>query len=385
MTTIPFGSRNEYDSFWIENYSYDQAGHMYDHGYLADGLKLSQHRSGHSSNPPDEKGFRYPSDYHIEESHYETREGSRSWIGANGNTNVLKGKLPNWINDHVGTAGPCMDGLSFQADPNNEARAITECLNKLGDVKTSVFSNIATAAQTANLLADTVDTLAQGLMAFRKRSLRKAKDALDSASGLFLQSMYGWGPLTNDIDGAMELLLKANLKPIGKVVRNLTDNRSRTDKARGYSWTSSYTSRSKVALFAEVDDTWARAQSQAGAGIRSIPYGLWDLVPWSFVVDWVMPVGNVLEALSATAGVSFKAGYISHRVTAQASISSIPNPTDLSSSPFGGEFRGEWYNRRVLGGFPLPEPYVKSPFSVTHALESLALLAQMRHGGTPLR
>lgn len=377
--SMGFGSNKVTNSVYIDSYSRDHSGHLYDKSYWAVDTRVSTLRSNHTSNPPDARGFRAPSPYHIERLVYDTKYGSRTWVGANGNDYVLAGKIPSWMSDHVGTAGPCMDGLSFQIDPNNEARAITECLNKLGDVKTTIFTNIATAAQTANLLADTVDTLAQGLMAFRKRSLRKARDALDSGSALFLQSMYGWGPLTKDIDGAAELFRRANLQPVGHVTRNVKDNRTRTDSARGYRWTSSYESRSKCVLFAEVDNTWARAQSQAGASIRSIPEGLWDLVPWSFVVDWVLPVGNVLGALSATAGLSFKAGYVSHKITGEADISTTPTPGDISFTPFGGKFHGEWYHRRVLGGFPWPEPYVKSPFSVLHALESLSLLAQMRH------
>jgi hypothetical protein len=358
----------------------DDSGDRYGDDWDETRVLQSINRFNHSSNPKDPvSGFRMPSDYFVSTENFETKSGAWNWQGI-GRRHYREGKLSGWQSDHVGTAGPCLDGLSMQADPNTEAQAITECLNKLGDVKTAVLSNLITAGQTANLLGDTVKNLAQALMSVKKGGVRKgASHFTDAAGNLFLIYQYGWKPLVSDVEGAVDLMTKQNLKPLGGVTRNISKSIERTAEERGYRWTSSYTHRAKCKLWAEVDDTWQRGVQQAGAGVEAIPFALWDIVPWSFVVDWVLPVGNVLEALGATAGLTFKAGYISNHVSARADITNVPPPDTNVTSDFGGIFNGEWYQRRALSGFPLPQPYVKSPFSTLHALESLALLRQLRH------
>ena len=371
----PWGSEKRTTEEHIERYwIMDDSGDRYGDSWNENVPYKVTDRYNHTSNPPDASGFRGPSNYLVSEYLYDTKYGNWNWQGI-GRREFFKGRSAGWIGDHVGTAGPCMDGLSLQADPNLRARALSECLVKLGDVKTNVLQNLATATQTASLLSDATHNLASALAAARRGNI----GFLTTIAGrLYLQYQYGWKPLVDDCMGALSLLLDSTLAPTVYATRRVSDSRQMEREERGYRWTSSYQTQSTCKIWAQVDNTWAHGAHQAGADITNVPWMLWDLVPWSFAVDWVLPVGNVLEALGATAGLNFKAGYRSDRVTANADVTLVPSDNVIATSDFGGRFTGRWYRRESLSGFPLPEPYVKSPFTATHALEALALLRTMR-------
>jgi len=105
----------------------------------------------------------------------------------------------------------------------------------------------------------------------------------------------------------------------------------------------------------------------------------WELTPWSFVVDWFIPVGNFLEALTARAGVTFIDGCSAYKVVSDRHMTYMgydSGALPLTNS-FGITSHCESYTRRKLGGFPYPGFYYKSPFSSKHALNALALVRQL--------
>lgn len=46
----------------------------------------------------------------------------------------------------------------------------------------------------------------------------------------------------------------------------------------------------------------------ANTGISNPALLAWELLPWSFVIDWFIPVGDYLESLSAFDGFTFSGG-----------------------------------------------------------------------------
>jgi len=106
----------------------------------------------------------------------------------------------------------------------------------------------------------------------------------------------------------------------------------------------------------------------------------WELTPWSFVVDWFVPVGNVLEALTARVGVTFIDGFTSWKVESTYEDECIPSgnvygPVVVNTQRMYRHNRG--FERSKLTSFPVPGFYYKSPFSSKHALNALALLRQL--------
>ena len=106
-------------------------------------------------------------------------------------------------------------------------------------------------------------------------------------------------------------------------------------------------------------------------------------MPYSFVVDWFLPIGNFLEALTAPVGVDFIDG--AYSISFQGRYSNHYRPA-LTVGPGWwhepvGEFRTDTefnsYYREKLNSFPTPGLYFKSPFSTTHVTSAVALLRQL--------
>lgn len=114
----------------------------------------------------------------------------------------------------------------------------------------------------------------------------------------------------------------------------------------------------------------------------------WELMPWSFVIDWVLPVQRWLENSSKEVGLQFMTGTRKIRFQ-HTSITSVntpgmqlnlikPGETVMSSvASHLGNFARSSKKRTVLSSLPeIPVPVLKNPFSTTHVMEALALIVQ---------
>jgi hypothetical protein len=106
----------------------------------------------------------------------------------------------------------------------------------------------------------------------------------------------------------------------------------------------------------------------------------WAVVPYSFVVDWFLPIGNVLEACTASYGVDFVDGY--HGLKAEYRRSKRGPMGDTGASGLTTvtheiKLKATGYKRWKMTGFPQPRPYFKDPFSSTHIVSALALIRQL--------
>lgn len=105
----------------------------------------------------------------------------------------------------------------------------------------------------------------------------------------------------------------------------------------------------------------------------------WNLLPYSFVVDWFLPVDGFLSALSAPWGLHFIGGTI----TRVSDMSESFTPTNTPYLQKGGLFmagvsRRKDYSmqRTALSSFPGPRmPHFKNPLSLGHFANATSLLA----------
>lgn len=128
----------------------------------------------------------------------------------------------------------------------------------------------------------------------------------------------------------------------------------------------------------------AALKSLTAIGLMDPASTAWELVPWSFVVDWTLPIGDWLSSLSATLGLSFRAGsytYIS-KFNGVARVDRERVRFD-GYDQFYGQVTGTApvqrmrMNRVTYNGTPFPLPSFKSPFtSAKRAANALALAQQ---------
>jgi len=107
----------------------------------------------------------------------------------------------------------------------------------------------------------------------------------------------------------------------------------------------------------------------------------WELVPFSFVVDWFMPVGNTLEAMTAGHGLEWLGGWITKRILKKVGIRHKTGYiTPWVNCVDGGSYLEKRFefSRTAVAGFPYGRFYVDlTPYSTPRAVNALALVRQL--------
>lgn len=284
--------------------------------------------------------------------------------------------------------GGRFNGTTCNFDSDLENEAIARCMNKLGDNKAELGSAIVQAKQAINMIASPSVTLLQAYIAARRgnwpkvasilgwnRRGRKFKHFPDK----WLEYQFGWMPLLSDISGAYGLLSERMTETMllsASSTRKRKHYRSNADDAN-FTGSFSFEAIAKVRVDASISSERLRAASQLGlADPLSVA---WDVLPWTFVLDWFMPVGNVLSAISSQEGLQFVAGSKSIVGKGFQLLSRNPsNPVNHGISQVGMvEVHRLHFMRIPFGDFPVPGLYaVDNPFSTNRAKNALALFLQ---------
>lgn len=312
------------------------------------------------------------------------------------------------------------------ADGPLESKALDRLFDNLSQTKGSAAVSMAEIHKTAKMVGDTAVRLATAYSALRHGRMSDFSDALgisvskrrlaayrgrykqqfgstgDSqqfAASTWLEFTYGWKPLIGDVYTQAE-----NLS------RYLTERQGAIREARGSATETVTTIEPRFSANADwVVSKYVRVKTRCGYVVRykladgqsSIinVFGLnnpaiiaWELLPFSFVADWFLPIGNFLSQLTATAGLQFHSGVKTRKSTSFA-VSEMRG-TGVPRADQGGTLRfvvsgGSAKNnirtgksRSVLTAFPYVRfPEFKNPLSVSHATSSIALIQAVFHGG----
>lgn len=296
---------------------------------------------------------------------------------------------------------------SIPQDARNEA--VTKALNSIADQKINVGENLGTFNQTLGMFTGRAAKLNALLHSGLKnkslrpylrrtgRSVRRNQSTLNNAAGLYLEYVYGLKPLMDDVytgykllqDEAVKSLLligegSASRTQAGKPNQKLTTSYAYCERLSATS-----TVKVKCKLHARIDPNHKGLRALNQFGLLN-PLGLaWDLVPYSFVLDWFIPIGPVLYALSAPAGLIFVGGSTAGRRTEVHTFKySCFGPTAKldQDSPAFPVVTLEGYERVPHSSWPLPGIWASpNPFSGDRPLKALALSIASLSGKIPIR
>lgn len=278
-------------------------------------------------------------------------------------------------------------GPPAQADglrDNAYSKALTQARNGLarGDFDFGVA--IGEARESAELLAKRGEEMAHAIQSFRRHanSLGGSKArALGRVAGAWLEGYYGWGSMARDAFALYDIVQQKVAKPL------LLSSRGRATEQFNRTFDGGLAEefwefRNEVKYYFAIDDAFKH--QAASMGLIN-PLGIaWELTGLSFVVDWFIPIGNVLNALTADAGLTFRAGYATRTDKARVNFRMAKpfQDWDLVSFEPGEHALTQFIMyRAVLQGFEPPRLYANTnPFNTNRIASAAALVTQAIFG-----
>lgn len=286
------------------------------------------------------------------------------------------------------TFAPSQLGLDMgRTDATN--RALLRAADKLSGVRVNLAQFFAERKQTAELFASTAHRVASAARALRRghlgdftRSLSLAGTEARSAASAWrrvertppskriashwLEFVYGWKPLLSDVHDAAEFLAeRINLEryPKGIIRVNAKVERNYPSFAGTYPrYDAHYDTQARYVLKYRMENEAKILLAQTG--ISNPMLLAWELLPYSFVVDWFVPVGTYLETLTSFDGFALVEGCLSTKVTGTL-LGNFDRTVDnyWEKRTTSGQFfkREVLYQRVPLSNWPEYVVSVKSP------------------------
>lgn len=222
-------------------------------------------------------------------------------------------------------------GVSHLPEAYIKARA--SLAKQVNDMKVNLGQAFAERKQTANLLADTASRVAGMARELRRGNIPNFLNSMSKKRGddllkrvrktppdkrvaqHWLELQYGWKPLMQDAHGAVELLNSSLDNGGFHYVRAKANHNdfaySAGTPGTGYGYKQTRKTQTKFGCAFRLDS--ASRAGLAQTGLDNPALLAWELMPYSFVIDWFIPVGNYLEALNAFSGFEFVNGWQSQK------------------------------------------------------------------------
>lgn len=336
----------------------------------------------------------------------ERKRGNNGW--AKRTYNDYTKEVTTWTGDLDSIAGPVEPSYATFTPAQISAldnKAVLKLLGKAKDQKVNLAQMYAERRMSAQLIGDTASRIAKMLVNIKRGNLVRAAEAVGlavskraarrngtirefekrMANGV-LELQYGWRPLLNDAFGSAELIAQKQFREvIGTVSTMDTLIAKYSTKVKDDSNYVNYDTVSSTLLirykvnFTNGDDI---VHSLSQVGITNPALIAWELLPWSFVIDWFLPIGSYISSLDATKGLKFLDGTKSSQL-----IQKVERfyTRDFTAGINRYEDTGRCskekvtYTRTKLESFPSGQiPSFKNPLSFEHAINAIALLQQFR-------
>lgn len=357
------------------------------------------------------EGFMSPTAYYFNRDRYERHNGTVYFhrtgggaaelygdvysgvVGIGTGTSIESRALLDGVYKETGIPPAWMDKAIIKARLQMKQQDLNAVVAAAELNKTAVMvGGIATQLSKAGLrlLAKDVKGAARELGVLPPRGKPRGSNITDA----WLQLKYGWEPLLQDAHGAAMALagrpgsdwmvtgkgtVRENIRVVNHVDADQTIAAYGVGSATG-------TKGVQVRIDALPENNML--QVAASLGVTNPGVVAWELVPFSFVVDWFLPVGAFLDSFDALLGYgqpwcsisTFERFHVEHRLVDSDWTSGDP------SNPFSNEWvrsgtaRREYvYLKRSADTFvPLPSlPRLKNPASFGHLANGLALLASV--------
>lgn len=289
-------------------------------------------------------------------------------------------------------------------EPTTQQHLLNQALKGMVDSKFNLLTSIAEFRKTAEHLASTARRITDAVKYVKRGRFSRAASRLGivTPKGVsrsrtwasnWLEYKYGWMPLLSDAYGIAEVLASQmrDEAPIfqsrkrAKDMQNLPETAGFTNASTfrvDYRIRTSQEVRQQVCLYYQVD--FGSLLNLKQLGLLDPAATAWERVPWSFVADWFLPVGEWLSLANAWQGLIYKGGCYTVFKKSHTRVDMTASRCTSSTSAMvydGGEQvrpgLSQYFTvQRSVIYDPQYRMQVKSPVSFDHAITAIALLRQ---------
>jgi len=316
---------------------------------------------------------------------------------------------PSWgsrqiTGDFAGYARKWAEGQNLDPWPNDASNAagnsLIKAYAKMNASPTLQGVNLIEMDQTLRMLRRPLGnaiSLLTKMVRKREALLRTAKDFMKASAQTWLEYRYGWTPIILDAKAIAKEVHKLR-EPYEKsrlVARASIDLGAKLTKVQcsgalpgncGGEYT--YTAHKHVLVHSGViyeqsaQTSNQRLKKVLGLRDQDAPITVWELVPWSFVVDWFVNVGEWIQAVTPNPSVTVKGSWTTTVTRTRDEVGPIraslyvatPPATTYVSVAAGGDFTSETVVRASNPSLPLSPQLTSGSLSALHSIDGLALL-----------
>lgn len=355
-------------------------------------LQQDRFRPANIRTKPSASGWRSPQPF---SGTYETWTPTLAGVAM---TESIVGRDSPQLLDKIDNGGnsPCGKISLIMPSGSMLDRAIIKALAKLKDQKVNLSVAFGERRQAASMMGKTVIGIAKSVRQFKNanpkdwarllRSKTTGHNAEKKIPEKWLELQYGWKPAMSDLYGAVEALngkerdgdaYRATVKAV--VRETFSEEFSLPYNGRMYvTGTKSGERGISIRLDYVLENPLLATLAQLG--ITNPAVLAWELVPYSFVVDWMIPIGSYLNSLDAALGWSFKGGSYTAFSKQHSSGYAKMGPSDVWNRhmiAYPSDYMSEQFKftRTVFPSSPLPRfPGIKNPLSTGHLANAMSLL-----------
>lgn len=286
---------------------------------------------------------------------------------------------------------------------NTRRRGIVECKQKMLDSKMDLAESLVDLDSTVLMIAERAWSVLKAWQHVRKKNFKAALNELGlsktnwnpkTIGDAWLELQYGWLPLLNDVYSGVEVvkdLLGDPLQHHTYAKRRVRDGLL-TKPLTG--WAPEWVSQESHGDAQVEVETKFRFRIEdslvayiAGFQLSNPLYVFWVAMPFTFVVDWFLPIGDWLSSLTATLGLTFVDGYQTTKTFASVTATGVKRITwrhiwDEVRPVQQAKSRIEvgFMRRVVFYTWPMSYTYFKFPFSSPQRIASAIALTRSTAG-----
>lgn len=184
--------------------------------------------------------------------------------------------------------------------------AATKVISKLNASQVQITTNLLKLKSNVGLVAGAFQRLKSYIRKF-SRGRSDPAGLVDAVATSWLEGRYGWRVFLREIDKYLQAIAQDLVEPTREVARASVSGSIGTWAETGYvgtgvgniACTTTTTVAGAVRCGILHQDSVQNGADVFGFRLSDIPYSAWDLVPFSFVLNWAFNVDTLLKTLSA--------------------------------------------------------------------------------------